>query len=458
MMSFLRAYRTVVFCGLMLTTSVSFAAHDAPQKKELPDGKGFYILGLPKNHDPKKSYDLIVALHGAGGTAENFAAFWLSLLGNRETILAVPEGSVNAGQGFTWSSEDDARIVAAVEECIKTYGVDRKRVMLTGFSAGSGLGFIVIANHPDMFVCYGAAAKGVDGRMNKKELEKAVPNTSIYYAVGKQDPNHQVYKDNVDLLTKMKFNLVTEDPDIPHTITPDEGRKMLELFDSTSDKAGQTHLAEGKKQLSAKNWASAEKELTSAASGKGVAATEAATLLDGMKKEFAAKLDAAKALKGPDAVDALQKIEREYPGTSVAVDAKVLADKISADPATKEINATRQHEALEAKALQAMKDAQALEAASKWSQAVEAYERVAQDFAESSLKAKALESAERLKKDPRLLAAKNSGEAEKMLKRANNYLSNGANDEAKAILTELIQKFPDTDAAKQAKLKVSALK
>ena len=362
------------------------------------------------------------------------------------------------GPGYSWSGEDDARIAATVDECVKTYGADPKRVMLTGHSAGCAIGFLVISKHPSMFACYGGTAQVVEGFVNKKELEKAAPNTAIYFAIGKQDPNHAFYKETVDLLTGMKFNLVTEDPDIPHTVTPKEGKKMLELFDSTADKIGQARLTEAKKQLSAKNWAAAEKELAAVASGKGLSATEATTLLDGLKKDFAAKFDAAKALKGPDAVDALQKVEREFPGTSVATDAKALADKIAADPATKEMADTRRREALEAKALQAMKDAQALEAAGKWLQAAEAYDRVAKDFAESSQKVKAAESAERLRKDPRLLAAKNTGEADKLLKRANNFISNGANDEAKEILTELIQKFPDTDAAKLAKSKVGALK
>lgn len=438
--------------------SSTFAAHDAPQKKELADGKGSYILVLPKGHDPKKTYELIVSLHGAGDTAENYARCWTSWLGNREAILAVPEGSAKMGPGYSWSGEDEVRVAATVEECIKTYGADRKRVLLTGHSAGCAIGFLVLSKHPDMFACYGGTAQVVENFVNKKDLEKAVPNTAIYFAIGKQDPNHAFYKETVDLLTKMKFNLVTEDPDIPHTVTPEECKKMLDLFDSTADKIGQARLAEAKKQLIAKNWASAEKELSAVASGKGLSATEAGTLLDGMKKEFAAKFDAAKTLKGPDAVEALLKVEREYPGTSVATDARALADKIAADPATKDIAETRRKEALEAKALQAMKDAQAFETAGKWMQAADAYERVAKEFAESTQKSPATAAAERLKKDPRLLAARNTGDAEKLLKRANNYISNGANDEAKEILTELIEKFPDTEAAKQAKSKVGALK
>jgi predicted esterase len=453
-----RRVRIAFAVSLVLTMSAAFCAFEEPQKHELPDGKGLCMIVLPKGHDPKKSYDLIVALHGAGDTAENFARCWSTWAGNRESILAVPEASQKAGPGYTWSTPDEAKIAAVVEDCIKTYGADRKRVMLTGHSAGCAIGFFVVSKHPDMFACYGGTAQVVEQFVNKKELEKAVPTTAIYFAIGKQDPNHAFYKDTLDLLTKMKFNIVTEDPDIGHTVTPEECKKMLDLFDSTADKIGQQRLADAKKQLAAKSWGAAENALAAVASGKGPSATEAATLLENLKKEFITKLDAAKALKGPDAVEAYQKIEKEYPGTTVAAEAHTLAEQVSKDPATKEIADTRRHEALEAKALQALKDAEALETAGKFIPALDAYERMVKDFAESTLKPKAQAAVERLKKDPRLVSAKNSGEAEKLLKRADNFLRNGANDEAKEILSEVIQKFPDTDAAKQAKSKVSLLK
>ena len=451
-------FRIALSCGLLLTSCGAYCAFEEPQKRELPDGKGQYMLVLPKGHDPKKSCDLIVAMHGAGDTAENFARCLVSWIGNRDIILAVPEASQKAGPGYTWASTDEAKVAALVDECVKTCGADRKRVMLIGFSAGCGMGFYVVSKHPDTFACYGAAGMVVEPFVNKKELEKAAATTAIYFAIGKQDPNHPVYKETADLLARLKFNLVTEEPDIGHTLTPEECKKMLELFDSTADKIGQQRLADAKKFLAARNFGSAENALAAVAAGKGPSAVEAAALLENLKKEFVGKLDAAKALKGPDAVEAFQKIEKEYPGTTVAAEANTLAEAVAKDPATKEITDTRRREAMEAKAQDALKAAQSLETAGKLIPALDAYERMSKDFADSALKPKVQESVERLKKDPRLLAAKNSGESEKLLKRADNFLRNGADDEAKELLAEVIQKFPDTDAAKTAKSKVAGMK
>jgi predicted esterase len=447
----------IICTALLLATFAPFvsAAH---QKRDLPESKGFYILVLPKDHDPKKTYDLVIALHGAGDNAENYANCWVQHLGKHEAILAVPEASAKAGPGYTWNTEDVARIKETLEDVVKNFGADRKRVMLHGFSAGCAIGFYVLSKMPDAFACYGGCAMLVEQFVNKKDLEKAVPNTAIYFAVGKQDPNHKWYQESVDLLTKMKFNMVTEDPDIGHTLTPDECKKMLDLFDSTADKIGQARLAEAKKQLDAKNWGPAETALTAVAAGKGASANEAKTLLENMTKDFTAKLTAAKALPGPDAVEALKKLQREFPGTSLATQAKESAEQIAKDPATAQLAEKRRVEVLETGATAAMTEAEAQEKAGKLQLAVTSYERIVKDFAESSLKAKAEAAAVRLKADPRLVAAKNATEADKLLVRAENFIANGATSEAKDILTQIVEKFPDTNAAKTAKEKVAQIR
>jgi predicted esterase len=433
-------------------------ASAAGQKRDLPDGKGFYILVLPKDHDPKKTYDLVIALHGMGDTAQNYANCWTQYMGKRETILAVPEGSVKAGPGFSWNDEDISRVKETLEDAVKNFGADRKRVMLHGFSAGCAIGFLVVSKMPDAFACYGGCAQCVEPFVNKKELEKAAASTAVYYAVGKKDPNHPGYQQTVDVLTKMKFNLVNEDPDIGHTITEAECKKMLELFDSTADKVGQARLVEAKKLLDTKSWGPAETALTAVAAGKGPSANEAHTLLENMTKDFTAKLNEAKALPGPDAVEALKKLQRDFPGTTLATQAKDAAEQIAKDPATTQLAEKRRVDAIEAGAQAAWKDAEAQEKAVKLQQAQATYERIVKDFPESTLKAKAEAAAARLKADPRLIAAKNAAEADKLLARAENFMANGATAEAKEIFVQIVDKFPDTSAAKTAKEKAAQLK
>ena len=47
---------------------------------------------------------------------------------------------------------------------------------------------------------------------------------------------------------------------------------------------------------------------------------------------------------------------------------------------------------------------------------------------------------------------------DKLLGRAENFIANGATTEAKDILTQIVEKFPDTNAAKTAKEKVAQIR
>lgn len=440
-----------VASALILAAALGVLAGET-QKRDLPQSKGSYVLTLPKGHDPKKVYDLVVALHGAGDTAENFSHFWQGQVAGRETILAVPEASSKMGPGFTWSSEDLDRVVETVEDAVKNFGADRKRILLSGHSAGCAIGFYIVSKKPDFFACFGGVAHGVQqGLVNEKELEKAADTTAIYYAVGTKDQNHAIYQKTVDLLTKMKFNLRHEDPDIPHTITPEEAKHMLEHFDATADKLGQARLAEAKKQVAAKSWGAAETALSQVAAGKGPSAAEARTLLEGLRGEWTPKLAAAKALPGPDALEALRKLQGELPGTSVAGEAKAVAEAIASDPKTAQLAAQRKQEALEAKAREAFEKAEALEKAAKLPQALAAFEGGLKEYALTGSKARFDAAVARLKADPKVGAAIQQDEALKLLNRAENLIRNEALGEAKELLLEIAQKFPDCDAGKRAK-------
>lgn len=215
-------------------------AAGGPQKRELAQSKGHYFLVLPPKHDAKKSYDLIVALHGMGDTAENFARAIASMSSGRETIVAAPEGSVELKvaanrTGYSWSSDDLARIEETVADATATFGADPKRVLLLGFSAGCAIGFLAITQKPELFTTYAGLSMAIQSnlKITDEQLKAAAKQLSVYYMVGKQDPNHRVYQPTVDRLAKCGFKLKNEDPDIGHRCTPEVVKNALAFFDET---------------------------------------------------------------------------------------------------------------------------------------------------------------------------------------------------------------------------------
>ncbi|MCK6473489.1 MAG: hypothetical protein L6R28_17330 [Planctomycetes bacterium] len=215
-------------------------AANGPQKRELAPSNGHYFLVLPPKHDAKKSYDLIVALHGMGDTAENFARAIVSMTPGRETIVAAPEVSAELQvapnrKGYSWTSNDLARIEETVADATKNFGADPKRVLLLGFSAGCAIGFLAITQKPELFTTYAGLGMAIQSnlKITDEQLKAAAKHTSVYYMVGKQDPNHRVYQPTVDRLTKCGFKLKNEDPDIGHRCTPEVVKNALAFFDET---------------------------------------------------------------------------------------------------------------------------------------------------------------------------------------------------------------------------------
>lgn len=107
---------------------------------------------LPKDHDPARTYPLVILLHGRGGSAEAM----LSLrprLGESSFLLAAPEGAYPVGGGRSWypAYDDpklwpytDAQAVDLVQRTIRTLK-QRYRlggVYLLGHSQGAALAYL----------------------------------------------------------------------------------------------------------------------------------------------------------------------------------------------------------------------------------------------------------------------------------------------------------------------------
>ncbi|MBN8956549.1 MAG: PHB depolymerase family esterase [Rhizobiales bacterium] len=115
---------------------------------------------------------LVVILHGCAQTAAgyDFGTGW-SALADRYgfVVLAPQQRAVNNPKAcFNWFLPGDttrgrgeaASIRAMVEHAIVTYGIDRKRVFITGLSAGGAMTSVMLATYPDVFTA-GAIIAGL---------------------------------------------------------------------------------------------------------------------------------------------------------------------------------------------------------------------------------------------------------------------------------------------------------
>src|SRR5450631_3023791 len=111
--------------------------------------------------DPQPA--LVVVLHGCTQTAVSydFGAGWSTLADRHGFVLLLPEQqrANNANNCFNWFSAGDIErgrgeamsIRCMVEKMIVDHGIDRRRVFVTGLSAGGAMTSVMLATYPEVF-------------------------------------------------------------------------------------------------------------------------------------------------------------------------------------------------------------------------------------------------------------------------------------------------------------------
>ncbi len=156
---------------------------DFPRENEFK-----YILYHPRFVKGKK-YRLILALHGAGESIENYAEIWKESALKNDTIVVTPQ----LGPGlFLFSATLDPYLFFDFTDYLKSkYPVDEKRVFIAGSSMGAATGTFLIQKRPDYWrgavfvasiglpVCF--PGKSMENIINLNEFPP------ILYVMGAQD-------------------------------------------------------------------------------------------------------------------------------------------------------------------------------------------------------------------------------------------------------------------------------
>jgi poly(hydroxyalkanoate) depolymerase family esterase len=116
---------------------------------------------LPPQHSPGRA--LVVVLHGGMQTAASYdcGAGWSTLADRYDFALLLPEQqhSNNPNGCFNWFQSGDIErgqgealsIRQMVGNMVADHGIDRRRVFVTGLSAGGAMASVMLATYPDVF-------------------------------------------------------------------------------------------------------------------------------------------------------------------------------------------------------------------------------------------------------------------------------------------------------------------
>lgn len=112
---------------------------------------------IPTTYQASKSYALVVCLHGAGFTGEEYLERWRTRLGD-DYVLACP--TYPSGAWFTRHAEE--LVLGTIRQARLRYHIDPNRIFLTGMSNG-GIGtWLIGMHHAPLFAGLAPMASGLD--------------------------------------------------------------------------------------------------------------------------------------------------------------------------------------------------------------------------------------------------------------------------------------------------------
>lgn len=108
-------------------------------------GKGDYVAYVPASYTGTTPMRAIVGMHGCGDTMGNFARWGVNPFATRaaQSHIGISLGS-ETGNNKCWSmGNDDAKVLAAVQDLSKCFWIHQAKVTVAGFSSGGQLAYRV---------------------------------------------------------------------------------------------------------------------------------------------------------------------------------------------------------------------------------------------------------------------------------------------------------------------------
>src|SRR5215510_3166593 len=115
-------------------------------------GSMLYAISIPKNYDGQTPEPLVLVLHSGGERMRYYGSAFMRLLvapalNDLRAVMVAPDCPSNA-----WSdaASDDA-VMALLQDVLSHYNIDRRRILVTGFSLGGRGTWFMAAKHADLF-------------------------------------------------------------------------------------------------------------------------------------------------------------------------------------------------------------------------------------------------------------------------------------------------------------------
>jgi len=115
-------------------------------------GAMLYAVAIPRNYDPQTPVPLVLVLHSGGERMRYYGSAFMRLLvapalSDLRPIMVAPDCPTNA-----WSdAAADEAVMALLQNVLGQFNIDRRRILVTGFSLGGRGTWFMASRHADLF-------------------------------------------------------------------------------------------------------------------------------------------------------------------------------------------------------------------------------------------------------------------------------------------------------------------
>lgn len=171
-----------------------------------------YVQAPPTAPEAGKKVELVITLHGHGGTAQGLMGYMAPIASKRGAYCMACEGSGSEGNGgHSWSTADAGGVIACVDAALAKFPIDAKRVVISGHSAGGAMSFATYALKPSAFAgIYTTAAPA--SPTSQHQGARVVVN------LGTKDPNFVDFAPSVQAAEKTVVGRVVAVQDLAHDL------------------------------------------------------------------------------------------------------------------------------------------------------------------------------------------------------------------------------------------------
>jgi predicted peptidase len=115
-------------------------------------GSMLYAISIPRTYNPQTPVPLVLVLHSGGERMRYYGSAFMRLLvapalGDLRAIMVAPDCPTNA---WTDAPAEEA-VMALLQDVLSQFNIDRRRVLVTGFSLGGRGTWFMASRHADLF-------------------------------------------------------------------------------------------------------------------------------------------------------------------------------------------------------------------------------------------------------------------------------------------------------------------